>query len=81
MHEAQARRALTEDERSLIVDLLEEEIPGLQEEIRHTDDQHYRDDLKERKKTRLALLAKLRHAPALQEGKSTPQSSTKEEWS
>jgi hypothetical protein len=66
MHEAQARRDLTEDECSLIVDLLEEEIPGLQEEIRHTADWHYRDDLKEKKKTCLTLLAKLRHDPAPQ---------------
>ena len=41
MHEPQARLDLTEDERSLLVDLLKEEIPGLQEEIRHTDDWHY----------------------------------------
>jgi len=57
---------LTEHERSLIVSLLEGEIPGLHEEIRHTDNWHYREDLKEKKKTSLALLAKLRHGPALQ---------------
>jgi hypothetical protein len=52
---------LTKSERSLIINLLEEEIPGLREEIRHTDDWHYREDLKEKKKTSLNLLAKLRH--------------------
>jgi len=52
---------LTENERSLIINLLEEEIPGLQEEIRHTSNWRYREDLRERKKISLALLAKLRH--------------------
>ena len=56
---------LTENERSLIINLLEEGIPELQEEIRHTDNWHYREDLKERKKTSLALLAKLRHGLGL----------------
>jgi hypothetical protein len=63
MQEERPFADLTENERSLIIALLEEGIPGLQEEIRHTDDWRYREDLKERKKTSLALLAKLRHGP------------------
>jgi hypothetical protein len=55
---------LTEHERLLIIDLLEEEIPGLWEEIRRTDDWHYREDLKEKKKSSLALLTKLRQDSA-----------------
>jgi hypothetical protein len=65
MHAPQARRGLTEDERARIGDRLEEESPGLREAIRHTEDPHYRDDLKGRKNTGLALLAKPRHNPAL----------------
>jgi hypothetical protein len=61
MQEQSPATDLTESERSLIINLLEEEIPGLQEEIRHTDDWRYREGLKERKKTSLDLLAKLRH--------------------
>ncbi len=61
MQDAKSFVDLTENERSLIIHLLEEELPGLHEEIRHTRDWHFREDLKERKKTSLALLAKLRH--------------------
>jgi len=56
---------LTEHERFLIVNLLEEEVSELRGEIRHTDDWSYREDLKEKKKISLALLAKLRHGPGL----------------
>jgi len=65
MRDPKATLALSEHERALIVELLEEEIPGLQEEIRHTDDWHYRDELKAKKNTSLALLAKLRQDTAL----------------
>jgi hypothetical protein len=58
---------LTEHERSLIIDLLKEEIPGLQEEIRHTDTWQYREELKEKKNASLALLAKLHHQHTLRQ--------------
>jgi hypothetical protein len=63
MQEQTVSLNLTENERSLVINLLEEGIPGLREEIRHTDDRHYREDLKEKEKASLALLAKLRHGP------------------
>jgi hypothetical protein len=66
MLESNTNLNLTENERSLVIELLEEEIPGLREEIRHTDDRHYRADLKEREKASFALLTKLRHGPSLQ---------------
>ncbi len=58
-------RDLTADEHALLIELLEEEIPGLWGEIRHTADRHYREDLKARKHASLALLTKLRHAATL----------------
>jgi hypothetical protein len=61
-----ARLELTEHEQLLIITLLEEGIPELQEEIRHTDNRRYRDTLKEKKNASLALLTKLRQIPALQ---------------
>jgi hypothetical protein len=57
---------LAERERALLIELLEEEIPGLHEEIHHTDDWRYRQALKEEKKASLVLLVKLRHLPPLQ---------------
>jgi hypothetical protein len=57
---------LAEREWTLIIELLEREIPGLREEIHHTDDWRYRDALKEKKQASLALLVKLQHLPTLQ---------------
>ena len=65
MNEVRTAVDLTENERSLIINLLEEGIPELRDEIRRTDSWHYREDLKERKKASLALLAKLRYDPVL----------------
>jgi hypothetical protein len=63
MLESRENLNLTENECSLVIELLEEEIPGLREEIRHTDDRQYRADLKEREKASIALLTKLRQQP------------------
>jgi hypothetical protein len=60
------RLDLTEHERIFIINLLEEEIPGLREEIRRTDNWRYREALKEKKNASLILLTKLRQAPVLQ---------------
>jgi hypothetical protein len=57
---------LAEREWTLIIELLEREIPGLYEEIHHTDDWRYRQALKEKKQASLALLAKLRRSAAVQ---------------
>jgi hypothetical protein len=57
---------LAERERTLVIELLEREIPGLHEEIHHTDDWRYREALKEKKQASLALLAKLRRSAAMQ---------------
>ena len=65
MQEQRVSTDLTENERSLIISLLEEEVPELREEIRHTADRHYREGLKEKKKISLDLLAKLRHGSTL----------------
>ena len=53
---------ISDDEKRLVIEMLETEIPELRDEIRHTDDHNYRDALKEREQRMAALLGKLRAA-------------------
>lgn len=53
---------LEQIELDLAVELLERDAADLREEILHTDDRHYRDELKEEEKLLLELLRKFKEA-------------------
>ena len=53
---------LTESEFDIAVELLEREAADLADEIRHTDNHHYRDELKVEEKALLEILHKFHAA-------------------
>ncbi len=62
------RVEIPQEERDLLVAIIEREISELGPEIRHTDARKYRDELKIEKQVLLDLLARLRAAEAVQAG-------------
>ena len=52
---------LNEQERRVLMELLEQEIPALRDEIHHTDDYEYRESLKAREQVAKRLLAAIKN--------------------